>query len=152
MRTKKDTKKTTIEWYSTKEAAKLSGLTSDMVNYLCRYSIIIPCGNKKSGRGKAREFLFCDVLLLRVIAKLLNNGISVLRLRKSLVALQKRGKNTEDILSKKYVSTDGKRLYFKNDGVLEIFNSGQTAFAFVLELSSIRKELYNKIKQTRKSA
>lgn len=130
-----------IEWFNTREAARLSGLSTDMVNYLCRYSIVTPSGDKKRGRGRARKFTFIDVLLLRVIEKLLNKGVSVLKLRKSFTALQKRGKNYQNILSKKYVATDGKKVYFKDKGVLEIFESGQTAFAFVLELKTIIKEL-----------
>lgn len=136
-----------VEWYTAKQAAQLSGLTSDMVNYLCRYEIIKPTGSNIRGRGRARRFTFTDVLLLRVVSKLLDNGVSVLRLRKSLSALQKRGKKARDMLSKKYVATDGFNIYFKDNGILEIFESGQTAFAFVLELGTLRKELEKKIGQ-----
>ena len=147
----KGTSSPVVRWHSAKKAAQLAGLTTDMVNYLCRYSIVIPTGSTKRGRGKARRFTFSDVLLLRVIAKLLVNGVSVLRLRKSLAALQKRGKGPQEILSKRYVATDGRKIYFQNDGVLEIFESGQTAFAFVLELGSIRKELTEIIEREQKA-
>ena len=139
------------EQFTTKQAAFLSGLTTDMVNYLCRYKIIVPTGQNKCRRGKAREFTFSDVLLLRIIAKLLKNGVSVLKLRKGFSALQKRGRRCEDILTKKYVATDGHNIYFKDDGVLEIFETGQTAFAFVLELGSIRTELKDIIYNERKA-
>lgn len=138
--------------FPTKDAAKLSGLTIDMVNYLCRYKIVKASGDKKCGRGRARKFVYTDILLLRVIGKLLSNGISVLRLRKSLIALQKRGKNYTDILTKKYVATDGINIYFKDKGVLEIFGTGQIVFAFVLELESIREELIELIEKENSAA
>jgi DNA-binding transcriptional MerR regulator len=137
--------------FSSKQAAALSGLTTDMVNYIIRYKIITPTGKNKCCRGKARKFTFSDVLLLRVIAKLLKNGVSVLRLRKSILALQKRGGKYKDILTKKYVATDGQNIYFKDDGILQIFETGQTAFAFVLELGSIRAELEDIIENERKA-
>lgn len=139
-----------IELFDVKQTARIVGLTTDMVNYLCRYKIVIPSGCKKRGRGCARKFLYHDVLLLRVLAKLLSNGISVLRLRTSLTALRKRGKKSQEILSKKYVATDGRKIYFKDNGILEIFDSGQTAFAFVLELETIRNELTEIIVRQRK--
>lgn len=137
--------------FSSKQASKLSGLTSDMVNYLCRYKIIIPTGRNECCRGKARVFLFSDVLLLKIIAKLLKNGVSVLRLRRALSALQERGKNYGDILTKKFITTDGRDIYFKDEDVLEIFETGQTAFAFVLELGTIRTELKKLAENERKA-
>lgn len=137
--------------FSSKQTAALSSLTIDMINYLCRYKIIVPSGRNKCCRGKARKFTFSDVLLLRIIAKLLKNGVSVLRLRKSFSALQKRGNNYGDVLTKKYVATDGQNIFFKDDGVLEIFETGQTAFAFILELESIRTELKNIFENERKA-
>jgi len=139
------------ETFSTKKAAKLAGITTDMVNYLCRYKIIVPTGRNECCRGKARKFTFSDVLLLRIIAKLLKNGVSVLGLRKGFTALQKRGKKYEDVLTKKYVATDGQNIFFKDEGVLEIFETGQTAFAFVLELESIRTELEQFVENERKA-
>ncbi len=137
--------------FTSKKAAVLSGLTTDMLNYLCRYKIIVPTGLNECCRGKARKFTFSDVLLLKIIAKLLINGVSVLRLRKSISALQKRGKKYEDVLTKKYVITDGQNIYFRDDGVLEIFETGQTAFAFVLELGTVRTELENFIETDKKA-
>ena len=141
---------TTVDWFAAEKAARHAGLTVDMVNYLCRYGIIKPSACSKRGRGCIRKYTFSDILLLRVVAKLLKNGVSVLRLRKSLIALQKRGKNTHDILSKKYVATDGYNIYFRDNDVLEILESGQMSFAFVLELSAVRKELSEKIKREQK--
>ncbi len=147
----KNVKSTDIfDWFPVERAARHSGLTVDMVNYLCRYGIATPTGCTKRGRGRVRKYTFSDILLLRVISKLLSNGISVQRLRKSLVALQKRGRSTDDILKRKYLATDGKNVYLEDDGVLELLTTGQLTFAFVLELETIRKELTLKIAKGRK--
>lgn len=141
---------TTIDWLPAEKAARYAGLTVDMVNYLCRHGIINPSACSKRGRGCVRKYTFSDILLLQVVAKLLKKGVSVLRLRKSLIALQKRGKSTQDVLSKRYVVTDGYDMYFQDNGVLEMLKTGQMSFAFVLELKTVRKELSEKINRERK--
>lgn len=141
-----------VQHFSAKSAAHISGLTGDMVNYLCRHRIVPPSGTQKRGRGIARQYTYTDILLLRVISKLLANGVSVLRLRKSLTALQRRGSGSTDILSKRYVVTDGYNVFFQEDGSLELLESGQMAFAFVMELGGIRKDVSTRIERCVKAA
>jgi DNA-binding transcriptional MerR regulator len=138
------------DWFTLDQAARHAQLSKDMVNYLCRYSIVKPTGCVKRGRGCVRKYTFTDILLLRVIAKLLSNGISALRLRKSLIALQKRGGSAHEILLRKYLVTDGKSIYLQDNNVLELLTTGQLAFVFVLELESVRKELSQKITRGKK--
>jgi DNA-binding transcriptional MerR regulator len=130
-----------VEWYDTRDVSRISGLSMAMVNYLCRYGIVKPSGSRARGRGTARKYLYADILLLRVIAKLLAQGISVMRLRKSLAALQKRGVRTSELVSRRYVLTDGYNLYFQDKATLEQLDSGQLTFAFVLQLNALRTEV-----------
>ena len=128
-------------WYTAKSAAHITGLSLAMVNYLCREELVVPAAGSKRGKGNARQYSFTDLLMLRMIKRLLANDISVLNLKKSFKAMRGRGMNCRDLLSQKYVVTDGKSIYFKNDGVIELIESGQLAFAFVLELGAIREEV-----------
>lgn len=128
-------------WFSAKEAAKLSELTFDMINYLCRHDLITPSNGTKRGRGTRRRYSFADIVLLRVIAKLLLNGVSPLRLKDNLTALKRRELEAKGLLTTKFVVTDGFNIYFQDDGVVELLSSGQIAFAFVLELSKLRDEV-----------
>jgi DNA-binding transcriptional MerR regulator len=141
-----------IEWYDTKDVSRISGLTTAMINYLCRYGIVKPSGSKDRGRGTARKYLYADILLLRVIAKLLAQGISVMRLRKSLAALQKRGVHTSELVSRRYVLTDGYNLYFQDKATLEQLDSGQLTFAFVLQLTALRAEVDTSLARYYKTA
>ncbi|MFV1976003.1 MAG: MerR family transcriptional regulator [Candidatus Scalindua sp.] len=141
-----------VDWFRIDQAAEHAQLTKDMVNYLCRYGIAKPTGGTKRGRGCARRYTFSDIIILRVISKLLASGISVLKLRKSLVSLQKRGKTTTEILSKRYLATDGKNIYLQDNDVLELLTTRQLTFAFVLELETVREELTLKIAKGRKRA
>jgi hypothetical protein len=87
-----------------------------------------------------------------VIAKLLKQHVSVLRLKKCLVTLQKRSGNASLLLSKKFLATDGYNVYFSDGNTLQLLDSGQMVFAFVMELCSIREEVDAGIRRWAKSA
>jgi len=123
-----------------------------MVNYLCRHELVIPSIGSKRGRGSRRRYTYADILLLRVIAKLLQNGISPLRLKHTLKSLHGRGIEAKGILTTRYVVTDGYNIYFQDEGVVELLDSGQITFAFVLELSKLRDEVTANITKELKSA
>lgn len=148
----KSPSKELINWYPAKSAARISGLSEDMVNYLCRSKFIVPTGSKNRGRGTTRKYVFSDILLLRIIAKLLEQGISVLRLKKCLAALQKRGGKTNELVTKKFVITNGYEIYFEENEILQMLSSGQLAFAFVIELTNLRKEVSDHAEYTSKVA
>jgi DNA-binding transcriptional MerR regulator len=132
--------------YSPAQAAKVTGLSTYMVDYLCRSGLVTPSGNALRGRGRQRQYTFADIVLLRVVAKLLKQGISVLGFRKSLLSAKQREANVREILGRKYLVTDGVRVYLQNDGVLERIDTGQLSFAFVLDLAPIRDELSRSLK------
>ena len=134
-----------IRHFSVKNTAKISGLSVHMVNYLRRHGIVCPSVSNAGKRGVALKYSYTDILLLKVIASLLLQGISPLKLRKILASLQKRGHKTDELVSKKYVATDGHNIFFIGDNFLELLDSGQMAFAFVLELNSIRSEIESRI-------
>lgn len=144
--------KKVMDWFDAKAAARLSGLTFDMINYLCRHELVSPSVGSKRGRGSRRRYSYADILLLRVIAKLLLNGISPLRLRNSLKSLHGRDVEAKGILTTRYVVTDGYNIYFQDEGVVELLDSGQMTFAFVLELTKLRDEVTANIESELKIA
>ena len=122
-------------------AAKLSGLTMHMLNYLSRYEIVAASGSSERGRGKRRLYTYTDVLLLRVLAQLLAQGVSVLGLRKSLATYRKKHGAMLNFHTARFFVTDGQNVYVGNGEVLENAVSGQAVFAFVLDLEQVRRQL-----------
>lgn len=132
--------------YSPAQVAKVTGLSTYMVDYLCRNGLVTPSGNGLRGRGRLRRYTFPDLVLLRVVAKLLNQGVSVLGFRKSFLSAKRRQANVRELLARRYLVTDGVRVYLQNQGVLERIDTGQLSFAFVLDLAPIRHELARNLK------
>lgn len=130
--------------YTSRHAARLSGLSIYMVNYLCRERLLEPGGWSARGRGRWRAYTFGDVVMLRALARFLKSGISVANLKRSLRDLRRHHPEiTPNSLPSTFVVSDGKRVYFRNrQNALETLDgSGQFVFAFVLELRQLRDEV-----------
>src|SRR5690348_7931740 len=104
--------KTDKRTFSALEAAKLAKLSTTMVDYLCRTELLIPSGALKRGRGCPREYSFGDVVMLRAIAKLLQNGVEVAKLKSSLLRLRKHHPEiTDERLPATLLVTDGDKIF-----------------------------------------
>lgn len=126
------------------QAAQLSGLTTTMVDYLCRQGIIIPSAVHKPGRGRRRLYSFGDVVMLRAIGRLLATGLSVERMKRGLEKLRSlHPEITATTLPGRFLMSDGHDLFFRAN-VSELENlsaSGQLAFGFLLEFERVRDEV-----------
>ena len=141
---------TPVESFSVRHASAFSGLSLSMVNYLCRTKLIAPSNGRRRGRGVQRLFSFGDIVVLRAVAKLLDGGVSVYRLRRALAAL--RGMHAEITpagMPAAYLVTDGREVFLRHrTGVLELLSKAQFSFAFVIEMESVRREAISFAKQS----
>lgn len=133
----------TPDGYTVAQAEKLAGVPRTMLDYLCRSGVLRPSARPCRGRGHRRLYSFSDLVLLRVIARLLKSGISVLKLSKSFAALRKRHPEfAHERLNGAVLVTDGARIYLRQGAqVIEDLMGGQLGFAFVIELEGVRRDL-----------
>jgi DNA-binding transcriptional MerR regulator len=131
-----------VDSFSARDAAEFSGVSLAMVNYLCRHRIVVPAIGPKRGRGVQRRFSFGDIVVLKAIAKLLDGGVSVYRLKRALTSLRSlHGDITTEGLPAAYLVTNGRDVYFRHkSGVFELLATGQFGFAFIVEIDSVRRE------------
>jgi DNA-binding transcriptional MerR regulator len=135
-----------FDWFDASQAAHLAKLSRHMVNYLCRSKVVIPTGGG-GRRGRTRRYTFGDVVTLRLVAKLSEAGVSPLRLKKGLEGLRKyHPEITLTSLPGSHVVTNGKDLYLRREGQpIERTFDGQFAFAFVVELEPLRREVVRRL-------
>lgn len=134
-------------WYGAAQAARLTGLSLAMVNYLCRTKIIEPSCSCRRGHGSQRHYAFGDLIALRLVARLSRAGISPLRLRKGLQYLKAYQPDiTVTAAPASHIVTDGQFIYLRNGSdALERATDGQYAFAFVIEIDQVRREVVDKM-------
>jgi DNA-binding transcriptional MerR regulator len=133
--------------YSAYRASKIAGLSLSMVNYLCWNELLVPNGPYRHprgrGNGRRRDYSFGDLVVLRAIARLLKHGVSVYRMKDALAALRKlHPEITREKLPASHLFTDGHDvLFMQSRDVVQDLNSGQYAFAFLLDLRHIQREV-----------
>ncbi len=137
------------KWHSASRAAKLSGLTPSMLNYLCRERIVEPSCSCPRGHGIPRHYSFGDLVALRLVGQLSKVGASPLRLRAALKGLRKHHPEiTLTSLPASHIATDGKHLMLcRGSEAIERLVDGQMAFAFVIELAPLQAALARQLKR-----
>lgn len=132
------------EGFGLRVAAHVAGLSPVMVDYLCRTGIVVPTCR---GRGRPRIYSFADLVMLRTVAHLLQAGVAVARLKKSLQAAQRSHPQLKNQASNgRFLVTDGVRVYYRSSReLLEELTSGQYAFRFVVEMKSIRRQVAERL-------
>jgi DNA-binding transcriptional MerR regulator len=135
------------EWFSARRAAKLAGLTLPMLNYLCRNGVVEPTCNCRRGHGRARHYSFGDVVALRVVARLSTTGVQPLRLKNALRGLRRfHPEITAKSLPATHIVSNGRDVFLRQAGeLLERTHDGQFAFAFVIGLAPIQRDVARKL-------
>ena len=115
--------------FTSKQACYLSGCTSHQLRYWDKVKLVSPTIQSSNGKpGVPKLYSFRDIVSLRVIKTLLDNGMSIQRVRRAWRYLTKNG-NLDDQLSNIRLVSDGKTIYTVEDKVVfDALKSGQLAF------------------------
>lgn len=147
--------KDVLDLFSIEEAAILTGLRRPMLDHLCRSKIVVPSRTGARGRGRRRLYSFGDLLLLRVLARMLSAGVSVKRACESFKNLNRHCARIGPMSSvASYLITDGERVYLResNQSLEDLAEGGQLSFMFVFEFGKLHRELCDASKRLRNSA
>lgn len=140
-----------------KEAVRICGFESvAMLDYLERSEVFLPRRRKdRKGRGKAREYDFRDLLILKAIKQLLDSGASVAALKKALREFQTEKWSADqaslegrDGPLKYALISNGDLILVKNSKELyDLSFNGQMIFGFMIDLDRLHTELCQKVMQ-----
>ncbi|MEE8330745.1 MAG: MerR family transcriptional regulator [Acidimicrobiia bacterium] len=124
------------EGFTAQQASRLTSCTAHQLRYWDRVALVKPSIQSTGGRpGRRRLYSFRDLVSLRVVRSLLDNGMSVQRVRRAWDYLRR----TADIdrqLSEVSLVTDGTNLFAVTEGEVELLDAlrqGQLAFFGTLE-------------------
>jgi DNA-binding transcriptional MerR regulator len=141
-----------IEAVSAKDAARICGFRSTaMLDYLQRTGVFVPVERKNGKRrGRGRRYTFRDMLVLRAISALLENGASVSSLGDALREFQSRRWTADETSLQgeggsvlRYVVASGKSIIFatSRDTLFDLTKRGQMLFSFILDLDELHADL-----------
>lgn len=117
--------------YRGNTACAAAGITYRQLDYWARTGLIEPSVRPATGSGSARLYGFRDILVLKIIKRLLDTGVSLQNIRTAVEHLRLRG--VAD-LAKITLMSDGATIYecTSNDEVIDILAGGQGVFGIAL--------------------
>ncbi len=112
-------------------ACNAAGITYRQLDYWARTKLVEPTVRGATGSGTQRLYSFRDILLLKVIKRLLDAGISLQQIRTAVQHLRERG--TDD-LTRVTLMSDGASVYecTSNDEVIDLLQGGQGVFGIAI--------------------
>ncbi len=112
-------------------ACKAAGITYRQLDYWARTGLVEPSVKAATGSGTQRLYGFRDILVLRVVKRLLDSGVSLQQIRSAVSTLRERG--VED-LSRITLMSDGASVYecTSDDEVIDLVQGGQGVFGIAL--------------------
>jgi len=112
-------------------ACNAAGITYRQLDYWARTGLVEPTVRSAGGSGTQRLYGFRDILLLKVIKRLLDAGVSLQQIRTAVAHLRARG--TDD-LTRVTLMSDGASVYecTSNDEVIDLLQGGQGVFGIAI--------------------
>ena len=122
--------------FTAQQASKLTRCTPHQLRYWDKVNLVRPSLQATGGRpGKRRLYDFRDLVALRVVRSLLDNGMSVQRVRRAWDYLR-RTADMDGHLAEVRLVTDGKSIFrVANDDeeLLDALRQGQLAFFVAID-------------------
>ena len=112
-------------------ACKAAGITYRQLDYWARTDLVVPTVRGASGSGSQRLYSFRDILVLKVVKRLLDTGVSLQQIRTAVGHLRERG--VED-LAQITLMSDGASVYecTSPDEVVDLVQGGQGVFGIAV--------------------
>jgi len=122
---------------------KVVGITYRQLNYWAKIGFIKP-SIKQSGKKSRRRYSFADLVRLRTAKELLDNGISLQKIRKAMNYLKKRDPQIKEPLVQLKFLTNGKSIFTltkDSNKVIDVLNKNQLVWSIAIgKISQDTKE------------
>ncbi|MGL5929366.1 MAG: MerR family transcriptional regulator [Dermatophilaceae bacterium] len=112
-------------------ACTAAGITYRQLDYWARTGLVEPSVRSAGGSGTQRLYGFRDILVLKVVKRLLDTGVSLQQIRVAIEVLRERG---VDDLAQITLMSDGASVYecTSADEVIDLLHHGQGVFGIAV--------------------
>lgn len=112
-------------------ACRAAGITYRQLDYWARTGLVEPTVRSARGSGTQRLYGFRDILVLKVVKRLLDTGVSLQNIRAAVVHLRDSG---VDDLAQVTLMSDGASVYEcrSQDEVIDLVQGGQGVFGIAV--------------------
>ncbi len=108
-----------------------AGITYRQLDYWARTDLVSPSIKSATGSGSQRLYSFQDILVLKIVKRLLDTGVSLQNIRTAVEHLRKRG--VAD-LERMTLMSDGVSIYecTSPDEIIDLLQGGQGVFGIAI--------------------
>lgn len=121
------------EGFTAEQASRLTGCTSSQLRYWDTVRLVQPSVQRTGGRpGVRRLYSFRDLVQLRAVRSLKDNGMSLQRIRRAWGYLSRNGVDPRTVR----LATDGESVFQvvqEDDSIIDVLREGQLAFFVALD-------------------
>jgi DNA-binding transcriptional MerR regulator len=112
-------------------ACQAAGITYRQLDYWARTELVVPSVQGASGSGSQRLYSFRDILVLKIVKRLLDTGVSLQNIRSAVDHLHDRG--VQD-LERMTLMSDGASIYecTSPDDIIDLLQGGQGVFGIAI--------------------
>jgi DNA-binding transcriptional MerR regulator len=112
-------------------ACRAAGITYRQLDYWARTGLVEPSVKPAQGSGSHRLYGFRDILVLKIVKRLLDTGVSLQQIRAAVQTLRERGVND---LAGITLMSDGASVYecTSADEVIDLVQGGQGVFGIAV--------------------
>ena len=112
-------------------ACSAAGITYRQLDYWARTGLVVPSVRDAAGSGSQRLYGFRDILVLRIVKRLIDTGVSLANIRAAVEHLSTR---TGDDLASLTIMSDGASIYEcrSADEVVDLVRGGQGVFGIAV--------------------
>ncbi|WP_210505297.1 MerR family transcriptional regulator [Naasia sp. SYSU D00057] len=112
-------------------AARAAGISYRQLDYWARTGLVEPTIRGAAGSGSQRLYGFRDILVLKLVKRLLDTGISLQQIRTAVNQLREAGISD---LAQTTLMSDGASVYLctSNDEVIDLVSRGQGVFGIAV--------------------
>ena len=112
-------------------AARAAGISYRQLDYWARTQLVEPTVRGAAGSGSQRLYGFRDILVLKLVKRLLDTGISLQQIRIAVNQLRESGISD---LAQTTLMSDGASVYLctSNDEVIDLVSRGQGVFGIAV--------------------
>lgn len=112
-------------------ACRAAGISYRQLDYWARTGLVEPSIRTAAGSGSQRLYSFRDILVLKVVKRLLDTGVSLQQIRQAISHLAERG---VDDLAQITLMSDGASVYecTSADDIIDLVQGGQGVFGIAV--------------------
>ncbi|GII22991.1 MerR family transcriptional regulator [Planosporangium mesophilum] len=112
-------------------ACSAAGISYRQLDYWARTGLVVPSVRDASGSGTQRLYSFRDIVVLKVVKRLLDAGVSLQNIRKAIDTLRSRGVDDLAVIT---LISDGTTVYEcrSPEEVVDLLQGGQGVFGIAI--------------------